>query len=167
MENNYFNTLNSIECKVENKNNLAYVSWADAWAEVKKLYPEANYKVYENNDWLPFFDSQYWIFVKVWVTINNIEHINILPVLDFKNKSMKENATSFDINKSIQRCFAKAIAMHWIGLYVYRWEDLPDLDWEKSFKDCKTLKDLQDIYLKSPKTQDLIKLKDELKLNLQ
>jgi hypothetical protein len=35
-------------------------------------------------------------------------------------------ADTFDINKTIQRCFAKACAMHGLGLYVYRGEDLPD-----------------------------------------
>lgn len=163
---NYFKKLNEIQCKVESKNWLSYVSWADAWWQVKELYPNANYKVYENNNWLPFFESSYWIFVKVWVTINDIEHINILPVLDFKNKSMKENATSFDINKSIQRCFAKAIAMHWIWLYVYRWEDLPDIDWEHKLKNCKTIEELQENYLKSPRNKELAEIKDILKTNL-
>ena len=80
---------------------------------------------------------------------------------------MKENATSFDINKSIQRCFAKAIAMHWIGLYVYRWEDLPDIDWEFKLKSCKTLEELQKEFLLSHKTKELITLKDILKNNLK
>jgi hypothetical protein len=79
--------------------------------------------------------------VKVWVTINWIEHIIRLPVMDWANKAMKreayeyttkywkktcEGASQFDINKAIMRALTKAIAMHGIWLYVYNWEDLPD-----------------------------------------
>ena len=47
-----FETLNSINVndKVEKKNNLTYLSWAWAWAEVKKNYPTATYTIYENVD---------------------------------------------------------------------------------------------------------------------
>jgi hypothetical protein len=39
-----FNTLAAIDCNkmVEKKNGLTYLSWINAWAEVKKLYPSAN-----------------------------------------------------------------------------------------------------------------------------
>jgi hypothetical protein len=47
---NYFKTLNLIECKTEKKKDLTYISWSDAWLEVKKLYPESNYTIYENQD---------------------------------------------------------------------------------------------------------------------
>ena len=168
MEENYFKKLSQVKCDIEKKNWLSYVSWADGWTKLKETHPEATYIVYENQEWNAFFQSQFWFDVKVWVKVWKIEHIVRLPVLDFKNKSMtKDNITSFDINKSIMRAFAKAIAMHWVGLYVYRWEDLPDTDWEFEFKNCKTLKELQEIYLKSPKTNELITLKDTLKLNLK
>ena len=138
---NYFTKLNSIKCEIDKKNNLAYVSWSDAWLEVKKEYPNSNYIIYENQDWFPYWESKFWIDVKVWVIINDIEHIVRLPVMDWANKAMKaekysyttrywdkevQAATQFDINKAIQRAFTKAIAMHWIWLYVFRWEDLPD-----------------------------------------
>lgn len=137
---NYFLKLNSIQCVVEKKQNLNYISWSDAWYEVKKLHPEAKYTIYENEEWQPFWESKFWIDVKVWVEINWLEHIIRLPVMDWANKAMKaewysyktkyweksvEPATTFDINKTIMRAFAKAIAMHWLGLYVFRWEDLP------------------------------------------
>ena len=44
---NYFEELNKIECKTDEKNKLTYVSWTDAWTEVKKVYPESNYIIYE------------------------------------------------------------------------------------------------------------------------
>lgn len=142
MDKNYFTTLNAIKCEVEKKNWLSYVSWADAWAEVKKIHPDASYTIYENQDWNAFWETKFGIDCKVGVTINGIEHIVRLFVMDGANKAMhfepytyvdrwgKEKtcqwATQFDINKTIQRAFTKAIAMHGIGLYVYRWEDLPE-----------------------------------------
>ena len=46
---NYFITLNNIDCsaKIEQKNGLSYLSWAWAWGEIKKIHPTANYKIYE------------------------------------------------------------------------------------------------------------------------
>jgi len=138
---NYFIELNKIEWEVSKKQNLSYISWANAWDMVKKEYPNSNYTTYENIDWFPFWESKFWIDVKVWVTVNDIEHIVRLPVMDWANKAMKaekysyttkywekevQAATQFDINKAIQRAFTKALAMHWIWLYVYRWEDLPE-----------------------------------------
>ena len=164
---NYFTKLLQSKCDVDKKNGYNYVSWANGWAELKKVHPEARYTVYENSEWNAFFESKYWIDVKVWVTVGWLEHIIRLPVLDFSNKSMKDNATSFDINKSIMRALAKAIAMHWIWLYVYQWEDLPDTDWEKELKNCETLQDLQTKYSESPKTKEIVKLKDILKNNLE
>ena len=38
----------NVNDKKSKKNNLDYLSWAFAWSEVKKVYPEANSKVYEN-----------------------------------------------------------------------------------------------------------------------
>lgn len=45
---NYFVTLNNINVndKTEEKNGLTYLSWAWAWGEVKKLFPDAAYTIY-------------------------------------------------------------------------------------------------------------------------
>jgi len=140
---NYFNELSKVKCVIEKKKNLSYVSWTDSWKEVKNLYPDSNYVIYENSEWFPFWDSKYWIDVKVWVIINWLEHIVRLPVMDWANKSMKfesykyttkywektvEGATTFDINKAIMRALVKWIAMHWLWLYVYRGEDFPEIE---------------------------------------
>ena len=66
-------------------------------------------------------------WVKTGVTVNGIEHIEYLPVMDYKNKSISiENITSFDVNKAIQRSLTKACARHGLGLYIYAGEDLPE-----------------------------------------
>jgi hypothetical protein len=56
---NYFKVLNSIKCEKSDKNGLSYISWADAWAEVKKIHPDANYTIYENQDGYPFWSSDF------------------------------------------------------------------------------------------------------------
>lgn len=126
---NYFEQLNSINVseKTEKKNGLTYLSWAWAWGEVKKLYPDANYKIYETENGCIYWNDGNTAWVKTGVTINGIEHIEYLPVMDYKNKSILiENITSFDVNKAIQRSLTKAVARHGLGLYIYAGEDLPE-----------------------------------------
>lgn len=126
---NYFCKLNAINCndKTEQKNGLTYLSWAYAWGEVKKLFPDANYTIYENaNGWNYHTDGR-TCWVKTGVTINGIEHIEYLPVMDFRNNSITlDKVTSFDVNKTIQRSLTKAVARHGLGLYIYAGEDLPE-----------------------------------------
>lgn len=128
---NYFAELYQIDVSkyVEKKNGLTYLPWAYAWAEVKKRYPSAFYTVYENKDGWNYFTDGNTCWVKTGVTINDLEHIEYLPVMDFKNRSIPlESVTSFDVNKSIQRSLTKACARHGLGLYVYAGEDLPEND---------------------------------------
>ena len=131
MENkeNYFKILNAIDVngKVEKKNGLTYLSWAWAWGEVKKFDPYANYKVYETLDGMNYFTDGKTGWVKTGVIVNGIEHIEYLPIMDYKNKSIPlEQITSFDVNKTIQRSLTKAVARHGLGLYIYAGEDLPE-----------------------------------------
>lgn len=129
----YFNTLNTINVgeHTEKKNGLTYLSWAWAWAELKKKYPNSYYTIYENaNGWFYHTDGQ-TAWVKTGVTVvdedNQVEHIEYLPVMDFRNKSIPVgNVTSFDVNKAIQRSLTKAVARHGLGLYIYAGEDLPE-----------------------------------------
>ena len=46
---------------------------------------------------------------------------------DNRNKPL-EKPNAFQINTSIQRCLAKAIALHGLGLYLFAGEDLPQVD---------------------------------------
>ena len=126
---NYFKILNSVDCrdKIEQKNGLSYLSWAYAWAELKKRFPDATYTVYENERGWNYFTDDSTCWVKTGVTVNGIEHIEYLPVMDFRNKSIPlGSVTSFEVNKAIQRSLTKAIARHGLGLYIYAGEDLPD-----------------------------------------
>jgi hypothetical protein len=139
-----FETLNKINVNehTEQKNGLTYLSWAWAWAEVKKNYPDAAYSIkrFENN--LPYvYDANTGYMVFTEVTINGITHEMWLPVMDNNNKAMKseeykfttrynkevivKQADMFDINKTIMRCLVKNLAIFGLGLYIYAGEDLP------------------------------------------
>lgn len=151
MENNYFTELNAIDVNghTEKKNGLTYLSWAWAWGELKKVYPEAKYKVVKNENGLPYFydeNTGYMVFTEM--TIGDITHEMWLPVMDGANKAMKsssykvvskfgekvvEPATMFDINKTIMRCLVKNIAMFGLGLYIYAGEDLPEQAVDNNF----------------------------------
>lgn len=128
-EKSVFEVLSAIDVNghTEKKNNLTYLSWAWAWAEVKKAYPDSTYRIYENAQGWNYFSDGRTCWVKTGVTVKGIENIEYLPVMDFRNKSIPANAvTSFDVNKAIQRSLTKAIARHGLGLYIYAGEDLPE-----------------------------------------
>ena len=145
-----------LEVKKSGNTELKYVSWAYAWAEVKKLYPSASYEVKKFNG-LPYvYDPITGFMVYTSVTIEGVSHEMWLPVLDSANKAMKatpytyttpkwdynpqtrrrekvgmeertvEAASMFDVNKAIMRCLVKNLAMFGLGLYVYAGEDLPE-----------------------------------------
>ena len=52
-----------------------------------------------------------------------------LPVMDNRHKAIA-NPNAFDVNTAMQRCLAKAIALHGLGLYIYAGEDLPPKETE-------------------------------------
>lgn len=124
-----FNILNAIDCNehTEKKGNLTYLSWAWAWQIVKKNFPDAFYTIYEDKDGIPYFTDGKTCWVKTGVTIQGLEHIEYLPIMNFSNKSIPlDQVTSTDMNKTIQRSLTKACARHGLGLYIYAGEDLPD-----------------------------------------
>ena len=129
MDKSVFATLNAVNCNehTEKKNGLIYLSWAWAWAEVKKRFPLATYTIYENPDGWNYFTDGRTCWVKTGVTIDGLEHIEYLPVMDYRNASIPaDKVTSFDVNKAIQRSLTKAAARHGLGLYIYAGEDLPE-----------------------------------------
>jgi hypothetical protein len=132
--------------KTEEKNGLTYLSWAWAWAEFKKIYPDASYKVKRSENGLPYvYDEKTGYMVFTEVTADGLTYEMWLPVMDGANMAMKdkpytyvvgkgdkqkekavETATMTDINKAIMRCLTKNLAMFGLGLYIYAGEDLPE-----------------------------------------
>ena len=43
-------------------------------------------------------------------------------------KKTVEQASMFDVNKTIMRCLVKNLAMFGLGLYIYAGEDLPEVE---------------------------------------
>lgn len=147
----YFDALYSLDMndKVEKRENLSYLSWANAWAEFKRAYPSATYRIVKDPITnLPYFaDERTGIMVYTEVTVYDITHEMWLPVMNTSNKAMKlesytykvydkfkkeydermvEAASMFDINKTIMRCLVKNLAMFGLGLYIYAGEDIPE-----------------------------------------
>lgn len=111
--------------KTEKKGNLTYLSWCWAWAEFKKVYPDATYqvKMFDEVPYVHDSDTGYMVFTSV--TAGGITYDMWLPVMDARNKALKQ-ADMFDINKAIMRCLTKNLAMFGLGLYIYAGEDLPE-----------------------------------------
>lgn len=158
---NYFNQLNSINVndRTENKNGLTYLSWAWAWAEFKKVCPNASYEVVKFDGKPYVYDEHLGYMVYTNVTVDGLTHEMWLPVMDGANKAMRaeaytytdrygkektvQAATMFDINKTIMRCLTKNLAMFGLGLYIYAGEDLPEEENKPiSDKEVATLKAL-------------------------
>ena len=124
-----FAVLNAVNVNehTEKKNGLTYLSWAWAWQEVKKRFPDAQYAIYERPDGVNYWTDGRTCWVKTGVTIGGLEHIEELPVMDYRNAAIPlDKVTSTDVNKAIQRSLTKACARHGLGLYIYAGEDLPE-----------------------------------------
>lgn len=137
---------------VEKKQGLSYLTWSFAWAEFKKIYPDATYEVKKDEQGRCYFgDEQIGYMVYTTVTAGGLTYEMWLPVMDNANKSMKLNAykyqtrsgeksveaiSMFDINKAVMRCLVKNLAMFGLGLYIYAGEDLPEDIKEYTCTDC-------------------------------
>ena len=166
---NHFKEFSEINVndKTEKKNGLTYLSWAFAWDEIKKKYPDATYVIKKfGENQLPYVygeNTGYMVFTEV--TIENITHEMWLPVMDSINKTMKdkpytyqtkngektvEACSMFDVNKTIMRCLTKNLAMFGLGLYIYAGEDLPIVEEEPATeKQIEKLKKLEDLDIPS------------------
>lgn len=164
---------------VEKKNGLSYLSWAWAWAEFMKQYPQAEYEIVKFNG-LPYaYDPNTGYMVYTKVTVDGQTREMWLPVMDSANKAMKsepytitnkwgkettvEAATMFDINKTIMRCLVKNLAMFGLGLYIYAGEDLPEeTKIEKQTK--KVTKEQAEYIAKNSTEEQLIAILDKYKI---
>ena len=164
-----FKKLNVINVNeyTEQKNGLTYLSWAWAWTELKKVYPDASYKIRQFDGKPYLYDENLGYMVMTEMTVDGITHEMWLPVMDNKNKAMKDReytvksgkyessvqpATMFDINTAIMRCLTKNISMFGLGLYIYAGEDLPEESEERKAEEKAKAEDKK-------KTDDIGKMK--------
>ena len=115
-----FNELKKINVNdhTEKKGNLTYLSWAWAVDQLLSNDPQATWEYKEPRQ----FGDTLMVFCSV--TAFGKTMTAQLPVLDYKNKAVM-NPDAMAVNTAMQRCLAKAIALHGIGLYIYAGEDLP------------------------------------------
>lgn len=111
--------------KTEQKGNLTYLSWAWAWAEFKKLYPDATYKVEQFDGTFCSGNEKLGYMVRTEVTADGLTYEMWLPVMDSRNQTILQPKMT-EVNKTIMRCLTKNLAMFGLGLYIYAGEDLPE-----------------------------------------
>ena len=103
---------------IEKKNGLSYLSWSWALDQLLQLDDGATWEYLEPKK----FGESMMIFCKV--TAFGKSRTAQLPVMDFRNQAIP-NPNAYQVNTAMQRCLAKAISLHGIGLYIYAGEDLP------------------------------------------
>jgi len=115
-----------VSSKIEKKNNLSYLSWAWAVDTLLQHDPAATWTYGQP---VSFGDS---LMVFCTVTAFDKSMTAQLPVMDYRNKAVP-NPDAFAVNTAMQRCLAKAIALHGLGLSLYVGEDLwDDVDTESA-----------------------------------
>ena len=130
---------------IEKKNGLSYLSWAWAVDQLLLLDSEASWE-YGEPKW---FGESLMVFCTV--TAFGKRRTAQLPVMDFYNRPISL-PDAYEVNTAMQRCLAKAISLHGIGLYLYAGEDLPEVE-KKEAKETKAAK---------PSKQE--KVKEEIKV---
>ena len=107
----------------EKKGNLTYLSWAWAVDTLLQNDPSATWHYLEPVK----FNETMMVFCRVDAFGKSMTAQ--LPVMDYKNKAIS-NPDAMSVNTAMQRCLAKAIALHGIGLYIYSGEDCPNVETE-------------------------------------
>jgi len=106
---------------LEKKGKYPYLSWAFALDQLLRRDPDAEWEYLKPE---AFGET---MMVYCAVTAFGKKRTAHLPVMNDTNKAIP-NPDSFQVNKAMQRCLVKAIALHGLGLYVYAGEDLPSSD---------------------------------------
>ena len=160
---NYFIELSKAWLEKSKKWKFDYSSWSDVWDFLKKNVSDARFEWCENKDgWLGFVDD-FGCFakVKVWSESLGVEVTQHLHAMNFSNQAVqRDQLTASDINKTYQRCMVKAIATWFgLGLYIYKWEDLPDeSDWSGVKKEKTDTKNKTDTKPKYFNYEDLVQV---------
>jgi hypothetical protein len=118
-----FNELRKIDVteKIEKKNGLSYLSWAWAVDTLLQHDPTATWEYKPYQTW----NDTVMVFCEVKAF--GVSRTAQLPVMDHRNKAIS-NPDAFQVNTAMQRCLAKAIGLHGIGLHIYAGEDYPEED---------------------------------------
>ena len=145
----------NVNDKTEKKGNLTDLSWAWAWAEFKKKYPNATYAVDKFDGTYCTGNEKLGYMVRTEVFADELSYEMWLPIMDMRNNAIL-NPKMTDVNKTIMRCLTKNLAMFGLGLYIYAGEDLPeDIDEGETKPQAKPIaKPTQNAPKTPPKTDD-------------
>jgi hypothetical protein len=119
--------------QIEKKGKFNYLSWAHAVDILLQQDPTATWQYHTPLE----FNDTFMVFCSV--TAFGKTMTAQLPVLDYQNKALK-NPDAMAVNTAMQRCLAKAIALHGLGLYIYQSEDLPNVSPLETLKETYTEK---------------------------
>jgi hypothetical protein len=108
-----------VNSMTEKKGKFTYLSWAAAWQVLMEKFPDATHDILED----VYYPDQ-TMEVRTSVTIDGHCLKCWLPVIDHNNKAIK-NPNAFDVNKNRMRCLTKNLALHGLGIYIFRGEDIP------------------------------------------
>jgi hypothetical protein len=100
------------------KQSLTYIGWADMYAQLMDIYPQAEYKFHE-----PVFygvEGKQTCEVSCTINIGEISRTMTLPIMT-SSLPMKSivNPSSRDINDGQMRCLVKCCGMFGLGLYLW------------------------------------------------
>jgi hypothetical protein len=117
---------------IERKNGLAYLSWSWAVDQLLQLDESASWEYAEPRA----FGETMMVFCTVHAFGKS--RTAQLPVMDFRNKAI-HNPDAFSVNTAMQRCLAKAISLHGLGMYIYAGEDLPMVEMKETKVEKETI----------------------------
>jgi len=117
---------------IERKNGLAYLSWSWAVDQLLQLDESASWEYAEPRA----FGETMMVFCTVHAFGKS--RTAQLPVMDFRNKAI-HNPDAFSVNTAMQRCLAKAISLHGLGMYIYAGEDLPMVEMKETKEEKETI----------------------------
>jgi Protein of unknown function (DUF1071) len=149
VENTYlkFASIN-VNDKTEKKQNLTYLSWAWAVDQLLRVDPNATWEYEE-----PKIFGNATMMVFCTVNACGKSMTAQLPVMNHKNQPIPE-PDAFQVNTAMQRCLAKAIALHGLGLYIYAGEDLPYEEEKPAPPEIKPIATAQEIQAAKDKLVD-------------
>ena len=146
---------------IEKKNGLSYLSWAWAVDQLLQRDPTATWDYRTSGEGVPYVLIGQTAMVFCTVHAFGVSRTAQLPVMDHRNKPIP-NPDAFQVNTAMQRCLAKAIALHGLGLYIYAGEDVPEevkperpepkltaeelKKAQEAIADCETIEQLRDLY---------------------
>lgn len=143
-----FSTLRKVDVNlyIEKKNGLSYLSWAFAVDQLLQRDPSATWEYRfgvdpNTKEQVPYVYIGATAMVFCTVRAFGVERTAQLPIMDYKNKAIP-NPDAFQTNTAMQRCLAKAIALHGLGLYIYAGEDIPPEEEKPEPKPVATVEEI-------------------------